>query len=236
MICVPTFLDVSEDLPHADDFLFAQRCLEGERDAILDFQQQFRPILIAFLCQTGANEIEATEVTDSLWADLLTERPNRRPRLATYAGKSSLKTWLRPIVLNRLIALKRVRRYREEIEQGGLNLEEFKDFEGYVRRLEEELPLIELMKDALETGFRACTPEEFVLLHLKHMDDLHYSELVLMFGQPRTNLERAVKRARKTVRDTTLNRVKELDEWLELTWTDFVDLCQVTSPACLGLE
>jgi len=236
MMSVPTFFEVSEDeLPHADDFLFAQRCLEGERDAILEFQQIYRPILIAFLRQTGASEIEATEVTDSLWADLLIERPNNRPRLATYGGKAALKTWLRPLVLNRLIALKRAKKYREEIEEGGLDLEQLKDINGAVRRLEAELPLIELMKDALETGFRECSSEHFVLLHLKHMDGLHFEELARMFGRSPSSVERDVKKAIVRVRKATLDRAKALDKWLELTWEDFVDLSSVASPTCLGI-
>ena len=235
MMSVPTFLDVPEDLPHADDFLFAQRCLEGDRNAILEFQERYRAILIAFLRQTGASESEATDVTDSLWADLLHERENNRPRLATYGGRAALKTWLRPLVLNRLIALKRAKQYREDVEQTGLDWNQIEALEKDVRRLEAELPLIELMKDALETGFSECSPEHFVLLHLKHMDGLHFDELALMFHTSKSTIERAVIEARDKVHDATLGRVKELDKWLELTWTDFVDLCRVASPACLGV-
>src|SRR4051794_19556775 len=102
-----TIRTVSEDLPFSTDYLFAQRCLEGGESAISGFQAQYRPIVIAYLRQTGASENESTEVADSLWTDLLEERADYRPRLATYAGRASLKSWLRPFALNRLIARKR---------------------------------------------------------------------------------------------------------------------------------
>lgn len=236
MMTVPTFFEVSEDdLPHADDFLFAQRCLEGDRHAILEFQQIYRPILIAFLRQTGAGEREATEVTDSLWADLLHERENNRPRLATYCGKAALKTWLRPLVLNRLIALKRHEAAIRKLIEDGVDVSQLNVPAGKEYATETEGPLLHVMKDALETGFSACTPEGFVMLHLAYMDGLHYSELERMFATSRGSVGRALDEAREAVEKATLARVRKLDPWLELQWEDFLDLCRVASPACLGV-
>ena len=41
-------LIVSEDLPFPADFLFAQRCLEGDERAIVEFRATYRPVVFAF--------------------------------------------------------------------------------------------------------------------------------------------------------------------------------------------
>jgi RNA polymerase sigma-70 factor len=233
---IPTIIVVLEDQPFSADFLFAQRCLEGEEQAIVELQAKYGPIVMAYLRQAGANEGEANEVTDSLWTDCLSERHNNRPRLATYAGKASLKSWLYPLALNRLIARKRSEEYRNKIVQAGLDLDQLDVPSPEGSATDSEAPLIELMRDALEAGFRECAAEDFVILHLAHMDRLHLVEIAQMFDCSKSKVERDLKRAKERVAAATLRHVREVDPWLELAWEDFVDLCRVASPACLGTE
>ena len=225
-----------DDLPFPADFLFAQRCLEGDEKAIAEFQAKYRPVVMAYLVHAGANEGEARDVTDSLWTDCFEERLNNRPRLATYAGKASLKSWLYPMALNRLIARKRTEEYRSKIVQAGLDLDQLDVASPEGAVLDSEAPLIELMRDALEAGFKECPAEDFVLLHLAHMDRLHLVELAQMFDCSKTKIAVDLQHARERVASATLRYVRQIDPWLELAWEDFVDLCRVASPACLGAE
>jgi DNA-directed RNA polymerase specialized sigma24 family protein len=139
--------------------------------------------------------------------------------------------------MNRWLALRKARQARELREQSGLDISQLEvSPEEDTDRIEAELPLIEMLRDALEAGFQACSPEHFVLLHLKHMDGLHLEELAFMFGSNTSTIDRHIRGASRSVRDATMQRIKELDGWLEPKWRDFVDLCRVASPACLGLD
>ncbi len=230
-------LIVPEDLPFTADFLFAQRCLEGEVGAIRQFQEKYRPIATAYLRQKGATEGEAEEIAFELCADLMAERDARRPRLATYCGKASLKTWLYPFALNRLIARKRRQEVRDRFEQSGLDLGRIEEVSPENHSpVDSEAPLIELMRQAVEAGFRECPAEDFVLLQLAHSDRVHLTELARMFDCSKSKIDRDLDLAGKRVAEATLRYVREVDPWLELQWEDFIELCHVANPACFGNE
>jgi RNA polymerase sigma factor (sigma-70 family) len=226
---------VSEDLPFPVDFSFAQRCLEGDDTAIIKLRKRYGPPVRAFLCKSGGSETDAGDVTEWLWADCLAKRPNRPPRLATYSGKAALKTWLSTLALNRLIALRRAREFREKHEQGGLDFDRIPEtFPTEGPSAGSDAPLVELMREAVEAGFRECPPEDFVLLQLAHMDRLHLTELAHMFKCSKSKIDRDLKRAGKSVAEATMRFIRNRDPWLDLKWGDFMNLCRVASPACFG--
>lgn len=227
---------VSEDLPFPSDFSFAQRCLEGDASAIVEFRQKYGPAVQTFLQKSGGNETDARDVTEWLWADCLAERPTRRPRLATYAGKASLKSWLCTLALNRLIALRRSREAREKYELSGLDLDRIGDPSEDTPSADSEAPLVELIRNAVEAGFQECPAEDFVLLQLAHMDRLHLMELAQMFDCSKSKIDRDLDRAGRKVAEATMRYVRAKDPWLDLKWDDFMDLCRVATPACFGTE
>ena len=227
---------MSDPSPPRADLILAQRCLEGDAGAIRQFQDTYRPVLIAYLRKTGAGLDEAEEVTEGLWADCLMERPQHRPRLATYAGQAALKTWLYPLALNRLVARKRRQESWKKLVQEGLHLEEMEGSLAASDMGMVEAPLLDLMREALEAGFRECPAKDFVLLQLAHVDRLRLFELARMFACSTSKIDRDLIRAGKVVAEATLGHVRKVDPWLDLKWEDFVELCRVTSPACFGLD
>ena len=223
-----------EDLSHPSDFCLVQRCLEGEEQAISEFERKYQPIVIAYLRKRGANEDEANQVAGSVCADLLGKRENRLPRLATYEGRAALKTWLIQFAMNRWFAfLKAKKAYGGE--QVELDLDQIRMIDEESDLIEAELPLIDLLKEALEAGFQSCSPEDFVMLHLAYMDQLHLHEVASMFKIPIQTLHNQLKRAKTRVAKSTMRRVRELDPYLELKWKDFKILCKVANPSCLGI-
>lgn len=226
---------VSDSIAFPADFFLAQGCVEGDEGAIREFQQTYRPIIIAYLRHAGAELDEAEEVTESLWADCLKDRPPYRPRLATYAGHASLKTWLYPLALNRLMARKRSQQGWQRLIDGGADVNRLGDTIESLATSASEAPLIALMNQALDAGFRACAPEHFVLLQLAHIDRLRMFELARMFHCSSSKIARDLTSAAATVAEATLGHARKVDPWLELTWEDFLELCRVTTPACFGL-
>jgi DNA-directed RNA polymerase specialized sigma24 family protein len=224
---------VHDVLPHAADFELAQRCLEGQGSALKQLQDTYRPIVMGYLRKHGASESEVLEMTDSLWTDLISERKDRRPRLANYAGKAALGSWLYPLAVNRLKA----RRDRENVEsrivERGLEFENLAAAPGDDGC---EPLLIELMKEAIEFSFRECTAEDFVKLQLSRLDNLHLNELALMFGCSPAKMGRDVNEAKDRIEKAALGYIRKKDPWLDLTWNDFMELCRVATPACFGTD
>ncbi|MGV3534086.1 MAG: RNA polymerase sigma factor, partial [Chthoniobacteraceae bacterium] len=98
-----------ERLPHPEDFLLAQKCLDGDERAIAEFQARHGSLVQAYLLNRGASPAEAREIVDSLWADCLVGTNERRPRIAGYLGASSLQTWLNVVAVNFFLSSRRQR-------------------------------------------------------------------------------------------------------------------------------
>jgi RNA polymerase sigma-70 factor len=229
-------------LPFPEDFLLAQKCLEGEALAIRQLEQAHRAGLVNYLIHDGATPEEARQLTDELWADCLAERPDRPPRLATYAGNSPLLTWLKAVALNKLVQSKR---RQNRARQLAVDDNPFDDAtvaddatahpQGETRDSAEP-PLLEIMRGAVEAAFRECDAEDFVLVQLAHTNGLRGRELAEMFSCSEAKISRTLERAREKIAAATVNYVRARDPWLELQWEDFVELCRVVSPACFGVE
>jgi RNA polymerase sigma factor (sigma-70 family) len=184
---------------------------------------------------------------DSLWADLLAPVGNRPPRLLHYDGSCALQTWLNTVALNELLTVKRTEKRRKRLIDP--------NFDSYDEKRESsagepsaaphaepeslefrEAPLVKIMHVAVETAFLSCEPEDFVLLQLKHCDGLRGTELARMFGCNESMISRRLDEAQERIAAVTLEKVRETDEWLDLKWEDFVELCRTATPACFGLD
>ena len=229
-------------LPYPNDFLLAQKCLEGDVEAIELLRKTYRAPLLNYLLHTGASAEQARELVDDLWADCVAERPPLRPRLATYSGNSPLQAWLKAVALNNLIQLKRHGQRRKKVLVEGLATEN-EPGGGVVNEVPSdephqpaEAPLLEIMRGAVTSAFRECDPEDFLLLQLAHANGLKGHEIAVMFSCSAAKVSRDLQNARRGIAEATLNYVKAQDSWLELKWEDFIELCGAVSPACFGVE
>jgi DNA-directed RNA polymerase specialized sigma24 family protein len=231
-----------DPLPFPADFLLAQKCLEGEPLAIRQLEQNHRVNLVSYLIHAGATAEEARELADELWADCLADRAGRPPRLATYAGNSPLQTWLKAVVLNNLVQLKRRQNRVRQVPMDDGPLDDAIHADdphapsSSGARPSAEAPLLEIMHRAVEAAFRECDPEDFVLVQLAHTNGLLGRELARMFSCSEAKICRDLERARHKIAAATMGCVRAQDPWLELQWEDFVELCRVVSPACFGVE
>lgn len=230
-----------DTLPYPDDFLLAQRCLEGDALAIRRLEDAYGKVIAGYLKHAGATEDEATELTARLWADVLGPRQDKGARLGTYAGNSSLLTWLKAVALNNLVQLKRHQSRKRVVDMDQRAPEEIEETNPAKAMSEETptldaAPLLEIMRGAVETAFRQCDPEAFVLVQLAHTNGLLGRELAHMYGCSEAKISRSLDEARHSIAEATLAYVRKRDPWLELKWADFLELCRVVSPACFGVE
>ncbi|HEY3901047.1 MAG TPA: sigma-70 family RNA polymerase sigma factor [Chthoniobacter sp.] len=220
-----------EPLPHADDFLLAQKCLEGDSQAIRQLQETYQAPLMSYLVHVGADAAEARMLVSDLWADCIAPRPQRKPRLATYSGNAPLQAWLKTVVFNNLLQLKR--------RPPGPVVHEDEDGpspESPDNTYSPEKPVLDIILTAIQASFQECDPEEFLLLNLAHANGLRGRELAPLFGCSEAKISRTLDASRAKIKAAILRHVKERDEWLEIQWEDFVELCRVVSPSCFGLE
>jgi RNA polymerase sigma factor (sigma-70 family) len=223
-------------LPYREDFLLAQKCLNGDARALLRLQEDYRTALINYLIHVGASADEARILIDELWSDCVMDRPRRPPRLATYQGTAPLQGWLKVVALNKLIQSKRDLPPEDSAPGGDSNFDGLPSLTDDGSREPVESALLEIMRDAVQKAFEECEPADFVLLQLAHANGLRGRELAPMFGCSEATISRDLERARRSIMAAVLSHVRARDPWLELKWEDFIELCRVVSPACFGVE
>ena len=224
--------------PHTDDFHLVQECLEGKTSALAHLQAAYREPLLAFLQGSGAPPHLAGEIVAELWSDCVASQNGTVPKLARYNGACALSTFLNTITLNALVSRqRRGQRWTAIMADGEPSAGDGED-SGWVAGAAEpaEVPLLQLMREAIEAAFLACPAEDFVLLQLAHTDGLHVVELAKMFGYSTATVTRNVGRAGREIAEATMQYIKATDPWLELKWEDFLALCGTASPACFGVE
>ena len=231
-------------IPHLDDFQLVQLAIDGDRHALQRLRLFFESPLIKFLMHRGASEQEAEEIAGEMWADCLAPSPSGSPRLATYDGNCRLGSWLNTVAVNRLISLKRKQARISRLGIESLN-KPINDDGGTAtleatipgeEDSESEPPLIELLHKAIQAGFEACTPEQFVLIRLACADRLRFADLGRMWGCNPGTISRRLDEAKSVVERTALEHVRQVDPWIELEWADFMQLCRSTTLGALGFD
>jgi RNA polymerase sigma factor (sigma-70 family) len=236
--CSDNPVTVSDFSPYLDDFHFAQECLEGKGSSLSYFQEIYRPKLVAFLKSQGASDEESREIVENMWSECVASTPTARPKLERYHGGCALQSWLNTIALNSLVSRRRREiRWGRIVESGDAKMAEGGErsdgpWSGKAEEVEpERAPLLALMRAAIDTAFRECAPEDFVLLQLAHCDRLKEKELALMFRCDVATISRRLQRAGKGISRVALRHIKEADPLLDLKWDDFTELCRSTSPS-----
>lgn len=238
---------VLERIPHPEDFHLAQKCLEGDEQAITHFQKRHGMQVHSYLLGRGASPAEAQEIVDSLWADCLAGTLEKRPRIASYQGASSLQTWLNTVAMNTFLTARRSEARTNRLMPVRIHDSESAEEEGQASSDADlslaaedhpaaEEPLITMLREAIEQAFKHCSSEDFVLLQLAHCDGIRQAELARIWECDTATISRKLKRAQTEVGTRIIEYVMATDPYLELEWSDFLDLCRVANPACFGQE
>lgn len=214
----------SEEVRHADIDL-AQRCLEGEEEAVTKLQANCNPYLAHVLYEYKASPSEVEELLAQLWADCLAGTATHPPLLQVYNGTASISTWLTAILLNRWFSLKRRQATHEKAvtsikttnESLSLDLEPAADVDR---------DLIATLERALRQAFTDCNAEEIILLQLVHMHQITQRELAGIWGCHESQVSRRLRSVEEKVAATTMANLRQIDPFLQLDWRDFLRLCE----------
>jgi len=212
----------------ADDLLQVQQCLRGDAAALAALRARLDGVLKAILRSRGASLTEAEDTLADLWGDCVPKDDERAALLEKYRGNCPLQGWLAMVATNRWYDAKRREIRGVEItRQAAEMLGASHAPEGETRA---EAPadnaLMELLKDSLKAAFLACGPREMVMLRLVFLHGLTQREIVRMLGWNETRVSRALSAAMQQIEKKALQEVRRRDPWLELTWGDFLELCE----------
>jgi len=207
--------------------LQASKCRQGDVEALAELRERCHGPLLGILLARGAARTEAEDLLADLWADCVTGQNDRPSILEKFSGRCTLQGWLATVATNRWVDLKR--KQNRHIYPGNTLGDSTE--ENYLTRIEaasyaSEDTIIALLRDCLKGAFACCEPEARVLLRLVYLHDLSQREIVQMLGWSESKVSRFMSRAMKEIEMHTMAEIKKRDPWLELSWQDFVELCE----------
>jgi RNA polymerase sigma factor (sigma-70 family) len=204
------------------------KCRQGDPEALAALRNKYHESLMSILLSRGATQTETEDLLADLWTDCVPGDTERPSLLEKFSGTCTLHGWLATVATNRWIDLKRKQIRRVELTPNGQDGSEPNPLYGLSAAppaLKEE-PLVGILRDSLEAGFARCPPDAMVLLRLVYLHELTQREIVRMLGWSESKVSRFLGRAMQTIETHTLQELKRRDPWLELSWQDFVDLCE----------
>jgi RNA polymerase sigma factor (sigma-70 family) len=212
-----------------NESLHVTKCRQGDPGALTELRGRFHPSLVAILLARGADRTETEDLLADLWADCVPGHDDRPSLLDKFRGNCSLQGWLATVATNRWIDRKRKQARHIAIDHNGSDEkgDEVQQNLDTARWNGPDQTVVTLLRGSLRAAFARCRPEARVLLRLVYLHELSQREMVRMLGWSESKVSRYLSRAMEEIETYTLAEVKKRDPWLELTWLDFVDLCEI---------
>jgi len=215
-------------MPPADDHLLQvhKACL-GEPAALGAIRDECHPGLVNILLARGASRVETEDLLADLWTDCVPGDNDRPSLLEKYSGKCKLQGWLATVATRRWIDLK-----RRETRRVNVQAEADESGPGFFENVpasaspDMESTLVDLLRDSLRAAFAQCPADAKVILHLVYLHALTQREMMQLLGWSESKVSRTLSQAMRDIETNTLRELKKNDPLLELTWQDFLDLCQ----------
>ena len=214
----------SPELEHAR----VQQCLKGDSAALAGLRETHHASLVNILRARGASESETEELLADMWGDCVTRNDDQPSLLEKFSGKCSLQGWLATVATRRWIDLKRKQTRRGETQlpaHNDGNTDQFERLPATAAAPTDDV-LVNLLRDSLQAAFAGCPPADLLMLRLVYLHGLSQRELMRMWGWSESKVSRKLSAAMELIEERTLEHLKQKDAWLELTWQDFVNLCE----------
>jgi len=173
-----------------DDLYLATACADGEEAAWRELERRHFDYVRAFVRRFGLPDGEAADVAQAVLGDLW-----RKGALASYAGRSALRTWLGALVTNAALNA-RVRVSRETAAPAAAP--------AAVPAAEPSDPdpraMAGLLAECLGEALNRLPAVDRLLVRLYYGDGLTLAEIVAIEGTSKATLSRALKRIRGELR------------------------------------
>lgn len=216
-----------------EDLETAEAALEGDVQAAERVARILRnPALEAWLVKRGATRTEATDLVGDLFADCFggeKVKGGMHRLLGKFNGACRLDSFLRRVVMNRLISLKRKSRPSVSIDGDPDDEDGGRVMLAAGPEVRSEDALVELLRAAVMHAFATVDQERLVLFRLVHSYRVPQQSLALMWGWHPAKVSRALSALLLELREKIMDEVRRADPWLHLQWEDFLELCGETN-------
>ncbi len=213
--------------PLDDEVSQLRRCQHGEPAALAELRSRYQQVVWNILRARGASPTEAEDLLADIWADCVPGPGERPSLLEKFSGKCSLQGWLATVATNRWVDFKRKHSRRAELNGGPEDaMEKALEQTAMSPAPLNEPILVALLRDSLKAAFAACPADAMVCLRLVFLHGVSQRDLMRMLGWSESKVSRFLTRAMAQIEELTLAELKKRDPWLELTWQDFVNVCE----------
>jgi RNA polymerase sigma-70 factor, ECF subfamily len=183
---------------HLGDLYLACACAAGDATAIAALERSFLVDVPRWLARMDGGDAFADEVRQQLRERLLT---GERPRIASYAGRGPLRSWLHVAALR--VASNARRGDRPLGESGDLPLAEP---DPELRLLQQRYK--EQFRDAFAAAVAALGVGERQLLRLHFLDGVALGQIGALYGCDKSTVSRKLSAARQTLFEETRRRLR----------------------------
>lgn len=206
-----------------------EACGDSDPESLAALREKYHTSLVRILRARGASATETEDILEDLWADCVPGSNERKPLLARFSGRCALQAWLATVATNRWLDLKRKQARRGEMQTEDVATCESRGLESLSdprTALARDETLIELLRQCLEQAFALVPSEAMVSLRLVYLHGLTQREVMRMLGWSESKMSRTLTGAMETIANETVRELQRRDPLLQLTWQDFVDLCE----------
>lgn len=187
------------ELHHADLYL-AHSCAEGNEQAWESFLKEHRGFLESLARQFSGSDLDWEELLDTLLAELYgigRDGGVRRSKFAHYSGRGSLRGWLKAVVFQLSVDL---RRSGKRLVQP----EDDREFERHTAPVEPEERVEEhyntAISNALSTAISRQDPQMRLLLSYYYYDNLTLKQIGHIFRVHEATVSRWLQRVQQQLR------------------------------------
>lgn len=196
----------------AADLYLACACAAGDDHALAAFDREFGRDIDLAISRSGNVDLGKDEFRQQLRNKLFVPRPGKRPKIADYAGRGDLRSWVRVTALRMIVDIVRQRASGQEIHVdaemlGSVPSPQDDPELDYIQRVYKSE-----FKDALQDGFAQLTPRERNLLRHQVLHGLNIDQVGALYRVHRTTAFRWIEKARKALlretRKALMNRLR----------------------------
>lgn len=189
----------------AADLWLACGCGAGDPAAIAAFEAELMPVVIAAVRGMRGSADAADEVAQELRERLLVGSGDRGPRILDYAGRGSLRRWLKATAVR--TQLNRLRGGKREVL-----VDDAPVFDALAGPAQPELEPLrgryrEALADAFAAAMAALADRDKALLRLAYVERVGLGGLGQAFGVSRATAHRWLVKARQQLADGTESRL-----------------------------
>jgi RNA polymerase sigma-70 factor (ECF subfamily) len=189
---------------HSADLWIACACAHGAAGAVVAFERAYRAVIERAVARV--NRASVDEGTQAVLVSLFVADPGARPRIAEYAGRAALKTWLATVSANATLRLHRRRDDQPHESLTGLA-------EG-MAMAEPELALAKArhgadLEAALRDALQSLDARQRMLLRAKHVKGWRLERVATMYRVSRATAARMITAAHEALSAETKRLLRE---------------------------